>query len=141
MRYASENAQLGLPEVKLGVIPGYGGTQRLSRLIGRGRALELILSGEFINAAEAYRLGLVNKLFPNAADMLDAARKTLSTIASRGPLAVAAALEAVDRGLDMGLDEGLALEADLFGGLCETADMKEGLSAFLEKRNAEFKGQ
>lgn len=141
MRYGVKGAQLGLPEVKLGVIPGYGGTQRLPRAIGRGLATEMILTGEFIDGEEAHRIGLLNKVFDNKEDMLAAATKTLKTISKRGPLATAAALEAIDRGLSQSLDDGLKTEADLFGLLCETKDMKEGLSAFLEKRKADFQGQ
>lgn len=141
MRYAVQGAQLGLPEVKLGVIPGYGGTQRLARIVGRGIATEMILSGDFTPAPEAHRIGLVNRVFESADEMLAAGEKLLRKIASRGPLAVRAALEAVDRGLSLGLHEGLRVEADLFAGLCQTADMKEGLAAFLEKRDAAFKGE
>lgn len=141
MRYGVKNAQMGLPEVKLGVIPGYGGTQRLPRAIGRGMATEMILTGEFIGGEEGHRIGLLNKVFDNKEEMLAAAQKTLKTISKRGPLATAAALEAIDRGLAQCLDDGLKTEADLFGLLCETKDMKEGLAAFLEKRKADFQGQ
>jgi enoyl-CoA hydratase len=141
IRYGVTAAQLGLPEVKLGVIPGYGGTQRLARVVGRGVATEMILSGEFADGKEAHRIGLLNKIFESKDEMLAAAQKTLKTISKRGPLAVRAALEAIDRGLSQTLDDGLRTEADLFGMLCETADMKEGLSAFLEKRKADFQGK
>jgi enoyl-CoA hydratase len=141
IRYGVISALLGLPEVKLGLIPGYGGTQRLSRAVGRGVATEMILTGEFSNAEDAYRIGLLNKVFENKDEMLAAATKTLRTISKRGPLAVRAALEAMDRGLSQSLGDGLKTEADLFGLLCETKDMREGLSAFLEKRKADFQGQ
>ena len=140
-RYASERAKLGLPEVTLGLIPGYGGTQRLSRLVGRGLATELILTGEPINAAEALRIGLVNQVFEDKETMLGAARQTLETIASRGPVAVKLALEALERGLNTDLPSGLDKEADLFGVACATADAAEGTAAFLEKRPAEFTGK
>jgi enoyl-CoA hydratase len=139
-RYATKNAKLGLPEVKLGLIPGYGGTQRLAREVGRGRALEMILSAEPVDAEKAQRVGLVNEVFDTKDAMLEAARKTIATIASRGPVAVAKALESVDRGLDAPLGAGLAIEADLFGAICASEDAREGTRAFLEKRNAAFKG-
>ena len=140
IRIASEKAQLGLPEVTLGIIPGYGGTQRMARLLGKGKALELILTGDRIGAAEAERIGLVNKVVP--ADQLMAAAEELArTIAKRGPLAVRAAIEAVMSGSDMPFDEGQFLEATLFGLLASTEDMKEGMGAFLEKRQANFKNR
>jgi len=138
-RYASERAKVGLPEVTLGLIPGYGGTQRLSRLVGRGLATEMIVTGEPINAQEALRIGLVNQVFEDKAAMIEAARKTLETIGTRGPLAVALALEALERGLDTDQTQGLELEADLFGVACSTADAAEGTRAFLEKRPATFR--
>ena len=137
MRLASENAVLGLPEVSLGIIPGYGGTQRLPRLIGAGRALEIMLSGGRVKADEAFRLGLVNRVLPQAA-LLDEAEKLAQAILKNGPLAVAAVLEAVQRGLQMPLDDGLRLESGLFGILAASTDMHEGLNAFLEKRPARF---
>ncbi len=140
MRIAAEGARFGLPEVKLGLIPGYGGTQRLTRLVGKGLALELILSGEMISAARAEEIGLVNRVVP-AGDLLDEARALARTIAARGPVAVRYALEAVNAGLDMGLDDGERLEAALFGSLAATEDTREGLSAFLEKREPHFKGR
>src|SRR5213078_451265 len=140
LRIASENAKFGQPEVKLGIAPGYGGTQRLPRLVGKGRALQLILTGEMIDAQEAYRIGLVNKVVP-ADQLLVEAEKLLRGILSMGPLAVRLALEAVDQGLGMTLDEGLLLEANHFGLLAATQDMKEGLTAFLEKRSAKFAGR
>lgn len=139
-RYASERAKLGLPEVTLGLIPGYGGTQRLSRLVGRGLASELILTGEPIDAAEALRIGLVNQVFADKAAMLVAAHQTLETIGTRGPVAIKLALEALERGLGTDLPGGLEVEADLFGVACSTHDAAEGTQAFLEKRPADFHG-
>jgi len=140
LRLASDNAKFGQPEVKLGIAPGYGGTQRLPRLVGKGRALQLILSAEMIDAQEAYRIGLVNKVVP-ADQLLAEADKLLRGILSMGPLAVRLAMEAVDQGLEMTLEEGLLLEANHFGLLAATQDMKEGLTAFLEKRPAKFAGR
>ncbi len=140
LRLASENAKFGQPEVKLGVAPGYGGTQRLPRLVGKGIALQLILTGEIIDAQEAYRIGLVNRVVP-AGRLLDETEAMLRTILSMAPLAVGLALEAVERGLDMSLEEGLLLEANHFGLLAASADMKEGLSAFLSKRAPKFEGR
>src|SRR5713101_3210054 len=140
LRIASDAAKFGQPEVKLGIAPGYGGTQRLPRLVGKGNALYLILTGEMIDAHEAYRIGLVNQVVP-AAELLAAAEKTLRGILGMGPLAVRLALEAVDQGLEMTLDEGLLLEANHFGLLAATEDMKEGLTAFLEKRPPRFRGR
>jgi enoyl-CoA hydratase len=140
IRIASETAKLGLPEVTLGVIPGYGGTQRLPRIVGRGSAMDLILTGRAIDAQEALRLGLVSQVVAPA-DLLETARKTALRIMRNGPLAVRAAMQAVDHGLDGGLEAGCRMEAALFGLLCATGDMREGLSAFLEKRKAEFKGE
>lgn len=140
IRVAAEEAKMGLPEVKLAVIPGYGGTQRLARIVGRGRALELILTGEMIDATEAHRIGLVNRVVPRA-ELLGAAEALMRKILANGPLAIRYAIRAVDKGLDGSLDEGLDLEASLFGILCATEDMKEGMQAFLEKRAAKFKGQ
>ncbi len=140
LRIASETARFGQPEVKLGIAPGYGGTQRLPRLVGKGRALYLILTGEMIDAQEAYRIGLVNKVVP-AAELLATAERTLRGILAMGPLAVRLALEAVDQGLEMTLDEGLLLEANHFGLLAATRDMKEGLAAFLDKRAPRFEGR
>ena len=140
LRIASENAKFGQPEVKLGIAPGYGGTQRLPRLVGKGVALQLILTAEMIDAQEAYRIGLVNKVVP-AAELLTASEQLLRGILTMGPLAVRLALEAVDQGLEMTLDEGLLLEANHFGLLAATQDMKEGLTAFLEKRSAKFQGR
>jgi enoyl-CoA hydratase len=139
MRIASEAAKFGQPEVRLGIVPGYGGSQRLPRIVGKGRALQLLLTGEMIDAAEAYRIGLVNRVVP-AAELIPAARALLTTILAQGPLAVAHCIEAVDRGLDMGLDDAIALEASYFGMLSATRDKEEGMRAFLEKRPATFTG-
>ena len=140
VRIASETARFGQPEVKLGIVPGYGGTQRLPRLVGKGRALELLLTGEMIDAAEALRIGLVNRVVP-AADLLAVATAMLRQMLANGPLAVALCLEAVHAGFDMPLDEALRLESTQFGVLASTADMREGMSAFLEKRAPRFAGQ
>ena len=140
LRLASEHAKFGQPEVKLGIVPGYGGTQRLARLVGRGRALQLLLTGETIDANEAFRIGLVNRVVP-AAELLPAARKMLEQMLANGPLALALCIEAVDRGLEMPLEEGLMLEANHFGLLASTSDMSEGMRAFLEKRAPAFSGK
>ena len=140
IRIASEKAQLGLPEVTLGIIPGYGGTQRMARLLGKGKALELILTGDRVGAAEAERIGLVNKVVP-ADQLMSTAEEMARNIAKRGPLAVRAAIEAVMSGSDMPFEEGQFLEATLFGLLASTDDMKEGMAAFLEKRAANFRGK
>ena len=137
---AAETAKFGQPEVKLGIAPGYGGTQRLPRLVGKGNALRLILTGDMIDATEAYRIGLVNQVVPGG-QLLATAEQTLRGILAMGPLAVRLALEAVDQGLEMTLDEGLLLEANHFGLLAATEDMKEGLTAFLEKRPPRFRGR
>lgn len=139
VRLASENARFGLPEVSLGIIPGYGGTQRLPRLVGKGVALDLILSGEMVGAADALRMGLVSRVLPQA-ELKAAAEKLAKTILSRGPLALRSALNAVHEGLEMPLGRGLEFEATQFGLLAASADMKEGMGAFLEKRPAQFKG-
>jgi enoyl-CoA hydratase len=140
LRLASDTAKFGQPEVKLGIAPGYGGTQRLPRLVGKGIALQLILSGEMIDAQEAYRIGLVNKVVP-AAELLTESEKMLRGILAMAPLAIRLCLEAVDQGIEMTLDEGLLLEANHFGLLAATHDMKEGTTAFLEKRPARFEGR
>ena len=140
VRFASENARLGQPEVKLGIIPGYGGTQRLPRLVGRGRALEMLLTGEMVDAAEAHRIGLVNKVVPGDKLLAEAealARKMLAN----APVAVALTMEAVDGGLDAELEEGLRLEAAMIGLAAATEDCREGTRAFLEKRQAAFVGR
>jgi len=139
MRIASETAKFGQPEVKLGITPGYGGTQRLPRLVGRGRALQLLLTGETIDAAEAWRIGLVNRVVP-ANELMSAAQTMLNAILANGPLAVALCLDAVDHGVDLPLADGLALEAAHFGVLAATSDMVEGTSAFLAKRPPQFRG-
>jgi enoyl-CoA hydratase len=140
LRLASENAKLGLPEVKLGIIPGYGGTIRLPRLVGRGRALELILTGEMIDAQEAYRIGLVNRVVPQA-ELLSAARALAARMIANGPVALRLAIEAVDHGFNAPSEAALRLESDSFGLLASTADMREGMQAFLEKRKADFRGE
>ncbi len=139
IRVASENAKFGLPEVSLGIIPGYGGTQRLPRLVGAGIGLDMILSGDMIPAADALRMGLVSRVFPQA-DLKAGVEKLAKTILSRGPLALTRAISAVQQGLDMPLEQGLQFEAALFGLLAASQDMKEGMGAFLEKRPAAFKG-
>jgi enoyl-CoA hydratase len=140
LRIASENARFGQPEVKLGIAPGYGGTVRLPRLVGKARALELLLTGEMIDAQEAQRIGLVNRVVP-ADRLLAEAETLLKSILANGPLAVRACLEAVEAGLAMGVDEALLLEAGHFGLLSATEDMREGTTAFLEKRKPSFKGR
>lgn len=140
LRVASEKAKFGQPEVKLGLMPGYGGTQRLPRLVGKGRAVDLILTGRMVGADEALQIGLVNKVVP-ADQVLAEAEKLLRGILGMGPLAVRMSIEAIDQGLDMSLDEGMLLEANNFGLLFGTEDMKEGTSSFLEKREPEFKGR
>lgn len=140
IRLASEKAKLGQPEVSLGVIPGYGGTQRLPRLVGRGKAKQMILTGDHINAEEALRIGLVDEVYPPEELMsrvMDMARK----IASKGPLAIKSAKEAINLGLDVDLKSGCKHEAALFAGACASEDKIEGMKAFLEKRKAEFKGR
>ena len=140
IRIAVENAQFGQPEVKLGLLPGGGGTQRLPRLVGRGRALQLILSGEMIGAQEAYRMGLVNEIVP-AADLIARAEAILVKITTNAPIAVKFALDAANKGLETSLSEGLLLEASYFGLCAATEDKKEGTSAFLEKRAPQFQGR
>jgi enoyl-CoA hydratase len=140
VRIASDAAKFGQPEVKLGIIPGYGGTQRLARLVGRGRALQLLLTGEMIDAAEAYRIGLVNRVVAAGENVVDAARALLRQMLANGPQALARCIDVVNRGVDVGLDEALALEAAAFGLLAGTDDMREGTSAFLEKRAPNFRG-
>jgi enoyl-CoA hydratase len=140
LRIASENAKLGQPEVKLGLIPGYGGTQRLARLVGKGVALQMILTAEILSAAEALRVGLVNEVV--APDQLLERGKDLArTIAGMAPLAIRYSLEAIDRGYDLPLEEGLQLEATLFGNSCGTEDKAEGTAAFLAKRPPVWKGR
>ena len=140
IRIASESAKFGQPEVKLGLLPGGGGTQRLPRLVGKGRALQLILTGDVIGAQEAYRIGLVNEVVP-AADLISRAEAILKQIFSNAPVAVKYSLEAVNKGLDTSQAEGFALEASFFGLCAATEDKKEGTSAFLAKRAPQFRGQ
>ena len=140
LRIASVIAKLGQPEVKLGTLPGYGGSQRLPRLVGRGRALEMVLTGDPIDAAEAHRIGLVNQVVPQG-ELLDAARNLLKKVLNNGPIAVGLAMQAVDVGLSSGLEEGLRFEAAAFGLAAATEDYKEGTKAFLEKRAAVFIGK
>ena len=139
IRIASEAAKFGQPEVKLGLIPGYGGTQRLPRLVGRGRALQLLLTGEMIDAQEAFRIGLVNRVVP-AADLLTAANELMRAILANAPLAIANVIEVVNRGYDATLEDALTLEATAFGLLAATEDKRAGTRAFLEKRAARFTG-
>jgi enoyl-CoA hydratase len=138
--YASTTAKFGQPEVKLGVIPGFGGTQRLARRVGIGKAKELIVTGDVIGAEEALRIGLADALFPPA-ELIAQARKTAEKIAANGPLAVAAAKRAIQDGWALPLDQALALEGDAFAGLFATADQREGMAAFLAKRPADFQGK
>jgi enoyl-CoA hydratase/carnithine racemase len=140
LRVAAEKARFGQPEVKLGLIPGYGGTQRLPRLVGPGRALQLILTGEMITAAEAYEMGLVNRVVPQN-ELMGAAEALARQMMANAPQAVRFAMEAVRQGLEMSQEQGQVLEAALFGLCCATADMKEGTRAFLEKRPARFVGK
>lgn len=139
IRIASENAKFGLPEVSLGIIPGYGGTQRLPRLVGKGVALDLILSAEMTSAADALRMGLVSRVVA-LADLKATTEKLAKTILSRGPLALRSALAAVNEGIEMPQEQGLQYEAALFGLLAASQDMREGMGAFLEKRAASFRG-
>ncbi|ARA93454.1 enoyl-CoA hydratase [Rhodothermaceae bacterium RA] len=138
LRIAAETASFGQPEVNLGILPGYGGTQRLPRLVGRGIATELILTGERISAQRAYEIGLVNRVVP-AAELIATAKQYILTIASKAPLAVSMSLDAL-RASDLPLRQGLRYEAALFGQACGTEDFKEGVRAFLERRPATFKG-
>src|SRR5215475_6035516 len=140
MRLASDNAKLGQPEVKLGIMPGYGGSQRLPRLVGRGLAMQMVLAGEMIAAQEAHRIGLVNEVTAPA-DLMPRAEAIAQKIIANAPLAVQYSLEAINKGLEMTQVEGLYLEATLFGLACATEDKKEGTTAFLEKRPAQFKGR
>ncbi len=140
VRFASENARLGQPEVKLGIVPGYGGTQRLPRLIGRGRALELLLSGEPVSAAEAQRIGLVNAVVPQS-ELLNHSRAWLLKVIANAPVAVGLVLDSVDAGLNTDLDSALRLEAAAFGLSAATEDRLEGTRAFLEKRTPAFAGK
>ncbi len=140
IRLASKTARLGQPEVKLGIIPGYGGSQRLPRLVGKGMAHELILSGDMIHAEEALRIGLVNHIY-EPAELMPAAEALAKKIIANAPLAVKYSMDAIERGMEMPQEEGLYLEASLFGVAAATEDMREGTRAFLEKRPAQFKGK
>ena len=140
MRVASPNARLGQPEIKLGILPGYGGTQRLPRLVGRGRSLEMLLTGEPVDAAEAHRIGLVNHVVPQA-ELIPFCRALLGKIAANAPIAAGLIIEAVEVGLSAGLEEGLSFEASAFGVASATEDRREGTAAFLEKRKAAFQGK
>lgn len=140
IRIASKTAKLGQPEVKLGIIPGYGGSQRLARLCGKGAAHELCLTGEMITAEEAQRIGLVNRIY-EPSELLPAAEAMAKKIIANAPVAVKYTMEAIERGIEMPQEEGLFLEASLFGLSCATEDMREGTKAFLEKRKADFKGK
>jgi len=140
IRIASEKAKFGQPEVTLGLLPGGGGTQRLPRLVGKGRALQLILSGEIISAQEAYRIGLVNEVVPPA-ELIPRAEAILHRILANAPIAIRLSLEAVNKGVETSQDQGLALEASFFGLCAGTEDKKEGTTAFLAKRVPQFKGR
>lgn len=140
MRIASVNAKMGQPEVKLGLIPGFGGTQRLSRLVGKGMAMEMILSGKTIDAQEAYRIGLVNQVVAQE-ELIPTCKKLAQKMAANGPKAVEYSIQAINNGLEKPLNDGLLLEAQLFGEICATEDSKEGTKAFLEKRKPEFQGK
>ncbi len=140
IRIASKSARLGQPEVKLGIMPGYGGSQRLPRLCGKGVAHELVLGGEMISAEEAQRIGLVNRVV-EPAELIPTCEGLAKKIIANAPLAVKYAMEAIEHGMEMTLEEGLYLEATLFGVCCSTEDMREGTKAFLEKRPAQFKGK
>jgi len=139
IRLASKKAKFGQPEVNLGVIPGYGGTQRLSRLVGRGKAMQLILTGEMIGAGEAHRIGLVDEVYP-AEELMDKALAMAQVICSKGPIAITLAKECINRGLDIALGQGCDLEKANFAQTCGTGDKNEGMEAFLEKRKPNFTG-
>ena len=140
LRIAADTARFGQPEINLGIIPGYGGSQRLSRLVGKGVALDLMLTGRQVKADEALQIGLVNKVVP-AAELMTEAKKLARELASKAPLAMQYIIEAVNRGLEVSFDKGQFLEATLFGLVASTADMREGTRAFLDKRKAQFKGK
>jgi len=140
MRLASEDAKIGQPEVKLGLIPGYGGTQRLPRLVGKGLAMQILLTGEMISTKEAHRIGLVNEVLP-ADKLISRAEEIAGKIIANAPLAIQYCLEAINQGMNVTLQEGLFLEATLFGICCATEDKNEGTRAFLEKRAANFQGK
>lgn len=140
LRIAADNARIGQPEINLGIIPGYAGSQRLARLVGKAKAMELILTGAHISAQEAWQIGLVNRVVP-AADLMLEVRKLAADLASKAPIAVRLAIDAINKGLDMPFAEACNFEATLFGLVASTEDMREGTRAFLEKRKAEFKGR
>ena len=140
LRLAADSARLGQPEINLGIIPGYAGTQRLARLVGKGAALDLLLTGRQIKADEALQIGLVNRVVP-AAELMNEARKLAGELAAKAPIAMQYIIEAVNRGLEVSFDKGQFLEATLFGLVASSEDMREGTQAFLEKRKAEFKGR
>lgn len=140
IRIASEKAKMGQPEVKLGLIPGFGGTQRLARLVGKGMAMELILSGRMIDAQEALQIGLVNRVVPHE-ELIPTCVSLAKEIIFNAPLALEYSISAINTGLDRALGEGLLFEADMFGKSCDTEDSKEGTKAFLEKRKADFQGK
>jgi enoyl-CoA hydratase len=140
IRIAADTAKLGQPEINLGIIPGYAGTQRLARIVGTGRALELLLTGDQIDAQEAYRIGLVNRVVP-AADLIAECRKLAASLAAKAPIALRYILDAVHKGSQMAFAEAQIFEATLFGLVASTEDMREGTRAFLEKRPAQFKGK
>jgi enoyl-CoA hydratase len=140
LRIAADDAKFGQPEVKLGVVPGYGGSQRLPRLVGRGRALKLLLTGAIIDAREALRIGLVDEVVP-AAELMQHAEALAREMAAQAPMAIAETLRLVDEGLDLPLDLALLREADRFGHICDSADKAEGTSAFLEKRTPVWKSE
>jgi enoyl-CoA hydratase len=139
-RFAADTAKIGLPEITLGILPGYGGSVRLPRLIGKARAMEMILTGKSVTADEAFRTGLVNRVVP-AASLVAEAKAFAADLAAKAPIALRYAMQAVERGLEIPFDEALELEATLFGLVASTADMREGTTAFLEKRKAVFKGE
>ena len=140
LRIAGDTARFGQPEINLGLIPGFGGTQRLARLVGKSKAMELILTGNPISASEALGIGLINRVVP-AADLMAHARTLAAELATKPPIALRYAMEAINKGLEMPFAEGCELEAALFGMVTTTDDMREGTTAFLEKRKAEFKGR
>jgi enoyl-CoA hydratase len=140
LRIAADSARLGQPEINLGIIPGYAGSQRLPRLVGKGRALEILLTGDHVPAARAYEIGLVNKVVP-AAELLSAAKQLATTLASKAPLATRYIIEAVNHGMEMSLADGQFLEGTLFGLVASTEDMKEGTRAFIDKRQAVWHGR
>jgi len=140
LRIAADTAKIGQPEINLGIIPGYAGSQRLARLVGKGRALEILLTGDPISAQEAQRIGLVNRVVP-AAELMTEARKLAAMLSSKAPVAVKYIIDAVNKGLEMPFPDAQVFEATLFGLVASTEDMREGTQAFLEKRKAEFKGK